>query len=153
MLQAAAPAVSSVCRERYLRPTARLRAGLLLARNRAASSCIDLSDGLADGVARLSEASQVGFLIQSEALPVDTEAAAWFSARNDDPVRAAAQSDDYELLFTVRPRQGGRLKAVIRHGGVALTRIGVCTDTPGVVLQSSSATGAQSLPAGFTHFR
>src|SRR5688500_15692980 len=38
------------CVDRYLHPEPRVRAGLLLGRNRAASSCMDLSDGLADGV-------------------------------------------------------------------------------------------------------
>ncbi len=35
--------------------------------------------------------------------------------------------DDYELLFTVRPRTRGRLKAAMRPGDTPLTRIGVCT--------------------------
>ena len=35
----------AACVERYLRPEPRVRAGLLLGRNRAATSCIDLSDG------------------------------------------------------------------------------------------------------------
>ena len=145
---------SAVCIERYLRPTPRVRAGLLLARNRAASSCIDLSDGLADGVARLSEASGVGIAVNREAVPLEGDAAQWFAAHDHDAVlSAAAQSDDYELLFTVRPRHHKRLKAMERHGGVALTRIGVCTDTPGVVLRSASSTIVQTLPAGFTHFR
>ena len=39
---------AGVCAERYLRPQPRVRAGLMLARNRAASACMDLSDGLAD---------------------------------------------------------------------------------------------------------
>lgn len=153
MLQSSAAETATACTERYLRPIPRVRAGLLLARNRAASSCIDLSDGLADGVARLSEASQVGIVVQRESVPVDRDAVKWCVAHDRDPIHVAAQSDDYELLFTVRPRHGGRLKAVVRHGGVPLTRIGVCTDTPGVVLQSSSSTSAQTLPAGFTHFR
>src|SRR5947199_10700677 len=45
----AVPAVPALA-ERYLRPEPRVRLGLLLGRNRAASACVDLSDGLADGV-------------------------------------------------------------------------------------------------------
>ena len=37
--------------ERYRRPEPRVRLGLLVGRNRAASACVDLSDGLADAVA------------------------------------------------------------------------------------------------------
>jgi len=47
---------------RYLRPEARVRLGLQLARRQAATACIDLSDGLADGCgsspARLARASR-----------------------------------------------------------------------------------------------
>src|SRR5687767_11292887 len=50
----------SVCVERYLRPEPRVRAGVLLGRNRAATSCIDVSDGLADAVRQVAEASGVG---------------------------------------------------------------------------------------------
>src|SRR5207247_7467118 len=46
--------------ERYLRPEPRVRLGVHLGRNRAASACIDLSDGLADGAHRIAEASGVG---------------------------------------------------------------------------------------------
>src|SRR5207247_9214249 len=49
----------------YLRPQPRLRLGMLLARNRAASACIDLSDGLSDAVYRVAESSGVGALIDA----------------------------------------------------------------------------------------
>ena len=51
------------CIDRYLYPEPRVRLGLLLSRNRAATACVDLSDGLADGVRRLAEASGVGAVI------------------------------------------------------------------------------------------
>ncbi len=90
---------------RYLYPEPRVRLGLLLARNRAASASIDLSDGLADGVHRIAAASGVGAVIEAEALPIDPGARAWFEARGLDPVaEAMTAGDDYELLITVRPR-------------------------------------------------
>ena len=59
--------------ERYLYPDPRVRAGLLLGRNRAASSCMDLSDGLADAVRQVAEASRVGIIIEEDAIPISTE--------------------------------------------------------------------------------
>jgi thiamine-monophosphate kinase len=154
---AAGGAVDEGCARRYLYPEARVRAGLLLARNRAASSCIDLSDGAADGLRRIAEASGVGIRVDAPLLPVDEEACRWFTSRCVDPVEATLQSgDDYELLFTVRPRLRHRLAAVHRHGGVALTRIGVCTDTPEEMVWRRSAGDPASdrpLPAGYSHFR
>lgn len=145
---------SASCVERYLRPTARVKVGVLLGRNRAASACVDLSDGLADGVARIAESSGVGISLDEAALPLDPEAREWFVAHAADPLHAAlAGGDDYELLFTARPRSRGRLKAAIRHGGVAITRIGVCT-ADGLLTLTSAATGeSATLPQGFTHFR
>ncbi len=154
MLQEQTTDASAVCIERYLHPSARLRTGALLGRNRAASACIDLSDGLADGVARIAESSGVGITLDGDAVPVEPEAARWFKDRGADPVSAAiAGGDDYELLFTVQPRQRGRLKAAIRHGGVPISRIGVCTNDGKVAIQSASAPELVTVPTGFSHFR
>ena len=154
MLQAGTPEVSPTCVERYLRPSARLRVGSLLGRNKAASACIDLSDGLADGVARIAEASGVGITLDAESVPVDADAAAWFAGRAGHPLLAAMSGgDDYELLFTVRPRQRGRLKAVYRHGGTSLTRIGVCTNDGRLAIRSADSTHDLPVPVGFSHFR
>jgi len=138
--------------ERYLRPTPRVRVGLLLGRNRAASACVDLSDGLADGAHRIAEASGVGVTVDGDALPIDPQARAFFDARGQDAVTAAVTGgDDYELLFTVRPRTRRRLGAAIRHGGVPLTKVGVCTEGSAVLLTRA---GAESpMPAGYEHFR
>jgi thiamine-monophosphate kinase len=147
--------VSSVV-ERYLRPEPRVRLGVLLARNRAASACVDLSDGLADGVQRLAEASGVGVILDASALPIDSAARAFFEAHGLDPVEESLSAgDDYELLVAVRPRTRGRLSAAIRHGGVPLTRIGRCTEDRAVTIQRTSAAAATeaALPAGYTHFR
>jgi thiamine-monophosphate kinase len=144
---------NDTCVRRYLYPEPRLRLGLLLARNRAATAAIDLSDGLADSVHRVAEASGVGALIEADAVPVDPSARSWFAQRGLDPLSTAlAAGDDYELLFTVRPRMGRRLDAARRHGGVPLTRIGRCTADRAVLLQDAG--GTRQLPrVGYDHFR
>jgi thiamine-monophosphate kinase len=143
---------STVCTERYLYPDPRVRMGMLLARNRAATACIDLSDGLGDGVRRLTDASQVGAVIDAAALPIEPDARDWFARRDADPVHAAiAGGDDYELLFAVGPRLRGRMMAAARHGGAPLTRIGVCTEDRTVVLRTPG--GDAPFPGGYTHFR
>ena len=77
MLKAVAPDVGmKPAVQRYLYPEPRLRAGLLLGRNRAATACMDLSDGLADAVHQLAEASGVGATIDGGALPIEPEARA-----------------------------------------------------------------------------
>jgi thiamine-monophosphate kinase len=140
----------------YLTPTPRIRLGLLLARNRAATACVDLSDGLADGVQRIAEASGVGVMLDAGALPIDPAVCAFFEARGLDPVEESlAAGDDYELLVAVRPRTRSRLAAAVRHGGVPLTRIGRCTEDRAIAIRRPGrAMAAESaLPAGYTHFR
>jgi thiamine-monophosphate kinase len=143
---------SASIRSRYLRPEARVRLGLLLGRQQAATACMDLSDGLADGVQQVAEASDVGMEIDADALPMDPDTRAWFEERGLDPVdEAVAGGDDYELLFTVSPRRQGRLRGVARGTrGLALTRIGTVTRERDVVLRRGER--RHPLPPGFTHF-
>jgi thiamine-monophosphate kinase len=135
----------------YLRPEPRVRLGVMLARNRAASSCVDLSDGLADGAHRIAEASGVGMVIDADALPVDADARTWFEAHGTDAIaEALSAGDDYELLFTVGRRVRRRLKEAARHGGVALTRIGQCTSDRAVLLRRRGE--LSPLAGGYSHF-
>jgi thiamine-monophosphate kinase len=137
---------------RYRRPAPRSRLGALLGRARAATACMDLSDGLADAVTQVATASGRGARIHTDALPIDPAVRRWFEARGGDPVTAAcAGGDDYELLFTVPRRRLGRLRHVIREArGVAVTRIGEITADRDIVLVRDGR--PEPLPAGFVHF-
>jgi thiamine-monophosphate kinase len=136
----------------YLRPQPRLRLGVLLGRNRAATSCVDLSDGLADGLTQLASASGVGINVDADALPIPRAVHDWVAGRGGDPVQAALSGgDDYELLFTASPRRRGRLRGVIRLlNGLPVTKIGVVTDGGGVGLRRDGALCAVS--GGYEHF-
>jgi len=142
-----------LCEARYLRPDPRLRAGMLLGRNRAASACIDLSDGLADGIRQIAEASEVGIVVDGASVPISEEASRWYARRGQDPVEASlAGGDDYELLFTVRPSHHGRLRAAQKEiGGLPITRIGVVTKEQRLIVRGRD--GDRDLPPGFEHFR
>ena len=155
--QGAAP--GGDCANRYLFPEPRVRFGQLLARNKAASSCMDLSDGLADGLEQLAAASGIGIAVDAAALPIDPGARQWFTNAGGDPTSAALKGgDDYELIFTARPRLRGRLRSVLRHAGLPATRIGICTADPAVVVrvERNGTTENRPLAAfdrGFRHFR
>jgi thiamine-monophosphate kinase len=136
----------------YLFPQPRVLLGVHLGRNRAASACIDLSDGLADGAHRIADASGIGVTIDANALPIDPAARAYFDARGQDAVlQALTAGDDYELLLAVRPRTRRRLAEAERRGGVPLTRIGQCTDDRAVLLRRGS--DVTPVPEGYSHFR
>jgi thiamine-monophosphate kinase len=130
----------AACAERYLRPEPRVRAGVLLGRNRAATSCIDLSDGLADAVRQLADASGVGVTVEAASVSVVGELHAAMTA-----------GDDYELLFTSRPSQRGRLRGVRRQtGDLPITRIGVVTKGRDVLLRDDQ--GTREMPRGYEHW-
>jgi thiamine-monophosphate kinase len=142
----------AACVGRYRRPSPRTRIGTLLGRNRAASACMDLSDGLGDAVRQVSEASGTGALLDAAALPIHAGARSWFTSRGEDPLAAAAASDDYELLFTVPRRRLGRLRHVTREArGIPLTRIGEVTRDRSAEIRDGER--RFSLPSGFEHFR
>ncbi len=138
---------------RYLRPEPRVRAGVLLGRSRAASACMDLSDGLADGVRHIAEASRVGVVLDAASVPIGEEVARWHRAQGQNARLAAiAGGDDYELLFTVRPRHRGRLREAQRAlGDLPITKIGVVTRDRRIVVTDNGT--VHDLPYGFEHFR
>ncbi len=152
------PAVAETepCVQRFLYPIPRVETGKLVGRNRAASACVDLSDGLADGVRQLADRSGVGAVIDAGALPLEPAARAWFERRPGDAqtavMAAMTGGDDYELLFTVRPRTRGRLEAAMRRGDTVLTRIGVCTAEPTLILRGEDGSD-RPMPSGYSHFR
>jgi len=140
------------CVARYCRPEPRARVGALLGRNRAASACMDLSDGLADAIAQVAAASGTGAAIDAASLPIHPAAREWFVSHGQDPVDAALTGgDDYELLFCVPKRARGRLRSVMRESrGVPLTRIGELTADPSVRVVADGTT--RPLPSGYVHF-
>jgi thiamine-monophosphate kinase len=139
--------------DRYLRPEPRVRAGMLLGRNRAASSCMDISDGLADCVRQVAEASDVGMTLDLPAIPISDEVRAWQTQGGRDILEPALTGgDDYELFFTVRPAHRGRLRAVCQQlGDLPITRIGVVTKARDLLLRDEGA--HRPLPAGYQHFK
>jgi thiamine-monophosphate kinase len=149
--QSVGPIAAPASVERYLHPEPRLRLGMQLARNRAASACMDLSDGLTDAIHRIAEASGVGAIIDAGTLPLDAGASATFESRGLDPVmEAIVGGDDYELLVAVRPAMRSRFSAATRQG-VPVTRVGVCTADRALVLRRDGR--ETSLPqGGYAHF-
>jgi thiamine-monophosphate kinase len=148
--QGSAPHMSE---QRYLYPEPRVRMGMLLGRNRAATACMDLSDGLADAVRQVAAASQVGIAIDAAALPIADEVRRWHKEKNADLAAMVLQGgDDYELLFTARPSQAGRLRDVKKHAGsLPITKIGEVTRDRRLTVRTP--VGDTPLPEGFEHFR
>jgi thiamine-monophosphate kinase len=144
----------SACEQRFLMPEPRVRLGQLLGRSGIVSSCIDLSDGLADAVRQVADASGVGAIVEAAAIPVPDAARAALGGGDEGRwlEAALAGGEDYELLFTASPRRRRSLDSVLRHAqGLPCTRIGRITRDRRLVLRRS--TGDGPIPGGFVHFR
>ena len=97
--------------ERFLRPQPRMRFGLIAGRTRAATACMDLSDGLADAVRQLARASGTGAVIEAEALPIHPGAAEILSGESKLQSRSGASSGG--------PASGGASQGgVVRRRGL-----------------------------------
>jgi thiamine-monophosphate kinase len=126
--------------ERLERPTARVRLGRLAAASRGVTACIDLSDGLGDGVTQLATASGLGAIVDVARVPVQQGAS--------DPL---AGGEDYELLFAVsRKRRRSFLAACSREAAVPVTQIGELTREPGIWAETGGRRTAVGV--GFRHF-
>lgn len=134
---------------RYLRPTPRL--AFTPALRRFASAAMDLSDGLAKDLGRLTAATQAGAVIDRDGLPL-LQALRRLKA-DDDGVMTLIISggDDYELLFTTAPEHEPAVKAWAAAAGQTVTRIGALVSRPGVHMRTPD--GEVPLrPIGWDHF-
>lgn len=110
---------------RHLRPTARVAEGQWLNTHRFATSAIDISDGLSGDLRHICRESHVGADLDLAALPLSPACHAFAASRELDPVDLALTGgEDYELLFTVSPRQRPRLERAALKRGFSLTCIG-----------------------------
>jgi thiamine-monophosphate kinase len=152
--RAALDEAGAACVGRYERPVARVRCGRMVAAARAASACMDLSDGLADAARQIAEASGTGLTLDAERVPLSPGAASWLAQTTPgvDPIEAAlAGGDDYELLFAVsRRRRRAFLAAMAKCRPVVATLVGHLTASRDFQLSRSGAPA--SLKSGFRHF-
>jgi len=143
---------AAACIGRYRVPPSRTAYGRAVAGDRAASACMDLSDGFADAVRQLAGASGTGASVTAKAIPVDDAARTWWTNAGADAVtKAVTGGEDYELLFAVPPkRRRAFAGAMAKAGPIAVTKVGVLTAAvPCVIADGESAV---ELPPGFRHF-
>lgn len=75
------------------------------------TSMIDVSDGLASEILHICKKSKVGANIYEEKLPVDSAVINLSKELNIDPTTCILNGgEDYELLFTVKPKDHDKLK-------------------------------------------
>ncbi|MBA3439358.1 MAG: thiamine-phosphate kinase [Pyrinomonadaceae bacterium] len=135
---------------RQLSPTPRVGWGIRLGEQRLATAMIDISDGLSSDLTHLTQASEVGATIEVERIPVDPLVEQVGMKNHEALALALHGGEDFELLFSVRPRNRARVPKEV--DGVPATLIGEITDEAGrLQLQEGGRTRVLK-PQGFVHF-
>ena len=94
----------------------------------------DSSDGLAWSLYELSDACNVGFIIDN--VPIAKEAAEFAEMHNLDPLELSLYGgEEYELIVTIQPEFWEKVKMTIVESGGSLTKIGVVVEEKKIELQ------------------
>jgi thiamine-monophosphate kinase len=118
--------------KKFLQPEPRINEGLKLARSKALSSMMDISDGLAMSLYELHRANKgkVGFKVYAEKIPVLKEVKLIARDEKDLLDLAIYTGGDFELLFTIKP---DKLKLAQR--ACSFTVIGEVTESREIILE------------------
>ena len=143
--------VGGPLKEAVLMPRARLKEGLALSETGGLTASIDSSDGLAWSLYELSDASDVGFMIDN--VPVAWEAVEFARAYNFDPLELSLYGgEEYELVVTVKPEFWEEAKKAVEKVGGSLTGIGVATEEKEIKLKvNGKVRGIER--KGWEHFK
>lgn len=133
---------------RHLTFEPRVEEALKIAQMVKLHSMMDISDGLSSDLKRICSQSKVGAVIEAERIPISGEA-----ARARDPLGAALNDgEDFELLFTLSPRQCKRLLTAW-DGSVPITQIGEITDTLNVRIKGTDGRVRNLPQGGYDHLK
>ncbi|MFQ5681766.1 MAG: thiamine-phosphate kinase [Candidatus Binatia bacterium] len=137
---------------RHCSPTARLKAGAILAKEKLARAMIDISDGLLQDLGHLCKASGIGAVVWQDTLPL-SRAFRSVSGRRG-PLYSLTGGEDYELLFCLRGRDRGRLQEIKQRLDVPITWIGMCvTSNEGIRAVNGKGDPLPIRVMGHDHFK
>jgi thiamine-monophosphate kinase len=113
---------------------------------------IDVSDGLLADLGHICETSQVGAVVELEALPLSVAARPLVALEPAIAPRLAAGGDDYELLFAAPAEAAEVLRGIGSRLGVPITAIGRIEAGGGVRLLGGDGSEIAVEAAGYRHF-
>ena len=119
-------------------PRARVNEGIALAETVTVTGCMDSSDGLAVSLYDLARSTGAGFRVTE--LPADP-AATKFAERHDLDIADLVLygGEEYELVFTFRPENEGKIRSALGGVGCSFVVIGEVTGETDIVLAVDGA--------------
>lgn len=144
----------NICRA-HLVPKPRLNESRALAATKAMTSMIDISDGLSTELHHLAEGSNVGFLIEESSLPVGKSTIELATDIQGQPLKWVLDGgEDYELLFTFRPKDLKKVENAMKKVNKKLYVIGeVRKKSDGIVLLRRAGGVKEIKSSGWDHFQ
>ena len=136
--------------QRFRLPQPRLSLGRAL--RGLATSSIDVSDGLLADLEHIAAASGARIELQASQVPLSSALRGFWGTGMHAVVRAATAGDDYEIAFTCRPKNVGKVREAARRVRTRVTRIGTVKRGEGVVLMDPKAKPIETPRRGYTHF-
>jgi thiamine-monophosphate kinase len=136
----------SYASKKHLNFMPRLKEARFLTRHFSLSAMIDISDGLASDIRRVCEESRVGAVLSKEVIPV---------SKNCPSVeRALSEGEDFELLFTLPPKEAARLTAAAHPKSMHFHPIGkIVSQKKGICLETDDGRFENLTKGGFDHFK
>lgn len=115
-----------------------------------AHAALDISDGLAQDLGHILEASQCGAELYYKSMPVDPA----LQALPSDVIRQAvlAGGDVYQLCFTASPERRQQICDLAAVAGVKVTQVGRITKESGLRIYDAHDQLMQLGVSGFDHF-
>jgi thiamine-monophosphate kinase len=90
------------CKAAHLGPTPRIPEGLMLSKRFERYALMDSSDGLADALLKIAQASGKKLVVDAEKVPLHPEVSAYCADHKSDPWQAVLYGgEDFELVATV----------------------------------------------------
>ncbi len=122
----------------------RVKEAFEITRRATINAMMDITDGLSTDLNRICTQSKVGAILQADMIPYSAAA-----QDSGDPIRAALHDgEDFELLFTLT---GSEFKNLDGYPDIAITPVGVITDTPGIQIKLPDGTTQKLEPKGYDH--
>jgi len=138
--------------ESFLKPRARLREGVILARRGWATSAIDVSDGLIRDLWNLSKGSGVKLVLERGKIPVSPALLRLTSKLGRSAWDFVLYGgEDFELIFTVSPRRWNDVERMLGKLGTKVSVVGRVEKGRGVFLQEDGKT-MRVRDFGYEHF-
>lgn len=132
---------------RQLKPNPQTEIGQILGEKNLATAMIDISDGLSSDLAHLCRAGGVGANVFADKIPLDKNLEKLFP---DALALALNGGEDFELLFTVNPKNLSKLETALKDS--PFKRIGEITPNSGMILVIEDGRPRPLHRRGFRHF-